>query len=258
MKKIFILPLILILLLSLAAPVFAEGEETNQTIPAERQVPLVVDNAGVLDASQNAELLAKLESISTEFQNEVGVVIVNSLEGQNIEAAANDFYDYNGFGYGEGDDGMLLYLSVGDREAWISTYGAADEIVTISKQDKIWDSMMSYLQSDMWFEASMTFADSTRKVFVAENSINPMGFLYAIIIGLIIALVATLMMRRALKTVRWQAAAQEYVTPGSLNIRNSSESFLYTNTTRIKRVEKEVARAVSSSGRSHGGSGRSF
>ena len=44
---------------------------------------------------ESSALLNKLEDISQKYENEVGIVTVNSLEGKTAEAYADDYYDYN-------------------------------------------------------------------------------------------------------------------------------------------------------------------
>ena len=51
-------------------------------IPEERQKPLLVDDAGLLTEEESSALLNKLEDISQKYENEVGIVTVNSLEGK--------------------------------------------------------------------------------------------------------------------------------------------------------------------------------
>lgn len=53
----------------------------------------------------------------------MAIVTVNSLDGKTAQAYADDYYDYNGYGYGENDDGILLLISMGERKWAISTYG---------------------------------------------------------------------------------------------------------------------------------------
>ena len=54
----------------------------------------------------------------------LAVVTVNSLEGKTAEAYADDYYDYNGYGYGENDDGLFASgkhgrKRVGDHNLWL-------------------------------------------------------------------------------------------------------------------------------------------
>ena len=96
-------------------------------IPTERQKPLLVDEAGLLSEEESSTLINKLEENSQRQKNEVAVVTVNSLEGKTAEAYADDYYDYNGYGYGENDDGLLLLVNmleqrVGGHNLWLLSY----------------------------------------------------------------------------------------------------------------------------------------
>ena len=68
-------------------------------------------------------------------------------------------------------------------------------------------------------------------------------------------------MKRKLKSVHYQTAAASYVKPGSLNVTQSRELFLYCQLQRQKReTEKSGGSSThtSSSGRTHGGSSGKF
>ena len=99
-KKIWGCLLSLLCIFMLVLPVMAsESQETDSEIPAvtsedlavpteipaipeERQKPLLVDDAGLLTEEESSALLNKLEDISQKYENEVGIVTVNSLEGK--------------------------------------------------------------------------------------------------------------------------------------------------------------------------------
>ena len=44
------------------------------------------------------------------------------------QAAADDFYDYNGYGYGENYDGILFYIADYERKYQFSTCGSGETI----------------------------------------------------------------------------------------------------------------------------------
>ncbi|MBR0207887.1 MAG: TPM domain-containing protein, partial [Oscillospiraceae bacterium] len=97
--------------------------EENPNIPEERQLDRVADLAGVIDEERLRTLNALADEISETYQCDVTVAFVPSLEGKYIVDYADDFYDYKGYGYGPNDDGILLLISVGDREFAETTYG---------------------------------------------------------------------------------------------------------------------------------------
>lgn len=90
------------------------------SIPQERQEDRLVDLAGVIEDEKESKLKSKLDSISEEWNCDVAIVFVESLQGKDVTAYADDFYDYNGYGMGTDDSGILLLISRGDREWAIS------------------------------------------------------------------------------------------------------------------------------------------
>lgn len=264
-KNLFGILLALILCVALAAPVLATSD-----------MPRLVDNAGLLSASEQSELLAKLDEISQRQQLDVVVVTTNSLDGKTPMDYADDFYDYNGYGYGSEHDGVLLLVSMEDRDCWLSTCGYAMTAITDDGVDYISDKVLSYLKDDNYAQAFSAYADlcdefvtqaKTGQPYDGDNMPKaPFGvgknLLIAVGIGLVVALIVTGTMKAKLKSVRRQSAASNYTKANSLNINESSDMFLYST---IARTEKPKSNSsggssshTSSSGTSHGGGGGKF
>ena len=88
MKRIMILMISVLCFLS-ALPVYAKFEQ-----------PSVSDAAGYLTDEQNAELTERLNKIREEYCFDVAFVSEKSMSAYDAQAAADDIYDYNGYGYG--------------------------------------------------------------------------------------------------------------------------------------------------------------
>ena len=86
----------------------------------------------------------------------------------------------------------------------------------------------------------------------------------AIVIGFIIAFVIVGGMKKQLKTVRFQAKADDYVKAGSMNIVDNQEWFLYQNIVKTEKPKDNDKSSggssthTSSSGSVHGGGGFKF
>ena len=250
-------------------------------IPAGRQQPRLVDDAGLLSKSEKYSLVSKLDSISESRHLDVVVVTNNSLDGKTVEAYADDFFDYNGYGYGVNDDGILLLLSMDTREWAITTYGNAIDIFTDSVQADITDSFLSYISDGDYFSGFNRFADlcDNQIAYYNENGgysydygKEPFGWFTAIggslLIGLVVGLIVALSLKSQLTSVKPQAAATAYTKPGSLRITDRQDMFLYHTITRTARPKENSSSGsrshssggghssthTSSSGRSHGGS----
>lgn len=62
-------------------------------------------------------------------------------------------------------------------------------------------------------------------------------WLMSILIGIAIGFVVVSVMKSQLKTVRRQSGAYNYLTSGSLNLRISTDQYLYENTSRTPRAK---------------------
>ncbi len=232
-----------------------------EEIPVERQLPRLVDNAGLLSDSERNSLLAKLDSLSESLKCDIAVVTVNSLGGKSAQAYADDFFDYNGYGYGKNDDGVLLLISMEYRDWAISTYGIAHERLSDSDFDSIEDGMLPYLSTGEYYRAFDSFAES------CYDLISPHWgtmIVISLAIGAVIGFIAVTVMKGKLKSVIRRNEASDYVRAGSLHITNSSDIFLYRTVKRVARPKDEPHSGggggshISSSGRSHGGRSGKF
>ena len=68
---------------------------------ADFQNPPIADGAEYLTEEQNNELSAQLDKIREKYSFDVVFVSEKSLSASDEQAAADDIYDYNGYGYGE-------------------------------------------------------------------------------------------------------------------------------------------------------------
>ena len=257
----------------------AELEKDNvQNIPADRLNPRVVDDADLLNTGEEQALLSKLDEISETYQCDVAVATVNSLQGKTARNFADDYYDYNGYGMGESDDGVLLVISMEDRDWYVTTHAFGLTAVTDYALDKMSDKFVPYLSDGEYYNAFMSYANSCEKYISMAREGKPydrntaksdarkdgyiLGIVPSIIIALIVALCVTLKMKSDLKSVAPKRAAANYQIPNSLNITNSYETFLYKNVRKTK-IESSSSSGGSSShrsssGRSHGGGGGKF
>ena len=271
MKKISV-----ILLAIVVCTLFAVAAFAAQEIPEERQQELLVDDGNLLTDAEESALLARLNSISESQKCDVAVVTVDSLGYKSSQAYADDFYDYNGYGYGADDDGILLLVCMEQRDWALTTYGFAIDAFTDAGQKYIMDEVKFYLSDDLFNQAFNEFAyrcdsfltqartgDAYDSGNLPKGSMkNPaLHIIAGIAIGAVIALIILFIMKSSLKTVKMQARADSYVRNGSLNVRGSREIFLYQNVARVSRAQSSGGGSSThsgSSGRSHGGSSGKF
>ena len=243
---------------------------------AASDMPRLVDNAELLGSSEQIELLKTLDEISLRQQVDVIVITTNSLNGKTPEAFADDIYD-NGYGFGADRDGILLLVSMEDRDWHISTCGYGMTAVTDDGVDYISNRFLSDLSDENYAAAFATYAELCGEFITQAKTGQPYDrshmpkapfntvkyLLISMGIGLVIALIVTGSMKGKLKSVRMQAAAASYVKANSMHITESSDIFLYQTVDRREKPKSNDGSGgssshTSSSGQTHGGGGGKF
>ena len=229
----------------------------------------VVDLAGLLTQNEISYLSDTLEGIRDHWGMDVVIVTVDSLQGYSTSAYADDFYDYSGYG----DDGILLLVSIRDRQWAVSTAGEGIYIFTDAGIDYMAEQFLPDLSAGNYGDAFETFAylceefldqgytDSPYDVGDFSHNSFRLGkrLLICFGVGLLIALVAVGVMYGQLKSVRSHTASA-YVR-GGLKLTASRDLFLYAHVDRRKRETNNSGGSSthhSSSGRSHGGRSGGF
>ncbi|MBI5268024.1 MAG: TPM domain-containing protein [candidate division Zixibacteria bacterium] len=89
----------------------------------------VTDRAGVLSSDQIERLGRKIQDYRQASSNEIGVLIVKSLDGQSIDNLAYDVFKKWGIGRQAKDNGVLFIVAVEDRKARVEVgYGLEGEL----------------------------------------------------------------------------------------------------------------------------------
>lgn len=262
----------------------------------DQHPPRVVDDADLLNDYEEEQLAAMLDEISERHLIDVVVVTANVLGGKSPMEYADDFFDYNGYGFQtEGDitsgDGILFLLSMEDRDWWISTKGRGYDALYDDDIQYIGNMMLDDLSGGDYYSAFCTYANLCDQALESAKNGYSGGFsseydngyydsgsrsqssgalsvlkraAASLFIGLFIALIITGSMKNKLKTVRFQSGAADYAKRGSMQLTRSEDIFLYSTVNRVKKPDDDSRSGgshsshSSSSGSSHGGGGGKF
>ena len=276
MKRLILPLLCLLLFISLTTPVAAS-------------LPHVVDHADLLSAQEEAYLEAKASQLVENYQMDVVILTVDSLEHQSSEAYADDYYDQNGYGIGYDGSGVLLLLSMEYRDWAISTCGDAIYALTDYGIQSIFFDIASYLSQDLYFEAFDVYLDTLETYYSAYNMGAPIDgyrpeydgpgtyipgtqediyyyddapvrsfgwylkkFFIALVIGVVIAAIVLIIMRAQMNTARAQRGASSYVQGGRAKITQHRDIFLYSQIHKTRKQQSSGGGGSSVHGSSGG------
>lgn len=243
-------------------------------LTVQASTPLLTDEADLLTAEEEALLSRQLAQLSDRYGMDIVIVTVESTNGAEPVDFADDWFDYNGYRA----DGILLLVSMEYSDWHISTDGYGSTVFTDAGLDYMAEQFVPYMSDGDFAAAFQTFADLCDSFLAQAEYGDPYdghnlpqepfdaGFslVASLVIGFVVALIATGVMKGKLKSVRCQVSADHYVTPDSLQLTHSHDLFLYANVTRTERAQSSSSSRGgssthrSSSGRSHGGRGGKF
>ncbi len=284
-KKIISILFAFILCLCMTLPAFAvESSDATGDVGFADEYSRVLDYAGVIPQEDDDKLVAQYDEIANRQKVDIVVCFTNGLDGMTTADYAEDLYEKNNYGYGENKDGIMLLVSFENRDWYIATRGYAIQAFTDAGIQYIGNQIKGDLGEKNYYAAAEYFGQLCDEFITnAKNGDvydEPMGavddgdtgsvmppplwILISIGVGLVIAFIVVGSMKKKLKTVNMQAAANNYLKDGSLNVTESNDVFLYSNVTRTPKPKDNdnngsgSSTHESSSGNTYGGGGGKF
>lgn len=273
MKRKFIGLLTFIILLMSSVSVCADSAET-ETIEVDR----MVDEADLLPDEVEEEMQKRLDKMAEKYNLDPHVILLDDYEAyildsessyMNPEEFATTWYQTYGYNLDEESSGIILLISMAERDWHIYIQGEARVAVNNYGFEFISDRLVNELSND-WFEDGIVqYVDDLELFFQAYDEGEPYGddnpvklledvviiFGIAIILSFIIALIVVSVMKSQMNTARPQPAAREYVKKGSFVLTNQQDLYLYSNTTRTAKPKESSGGGGGRSSGSRGGRG---
>lgn len=215
------------------------------------------DGADLLTEQEEAMLEERLKEVSETYLVEILIATVSDTGDYSVDSYVEMYYDQGGYGYGENKDGVLLLLSMAERDYRILSNGLGADAISDDDIDYIGDIIVSYLSDGEYAEGFLRFIDECEYEINGEINGFPFEFgvnlLIAVVVGFVSALIVTLIMKAQLKSVKFATGANDYVKTGSLNITQSQDLFLYHTVSKVKRETSSSSSGSSGSSRNVGG-----
>ena len=266
-------------------------------VSASSGLPLVVDQAQLLTESERDTLERTAQALRAEYETDVVILTVTSLDGKRAQDYADDYFDENGYGYGEDYSGILFLLAMSEREWYISTCGETIYAVTDYGVQQLGETAVWYLSEGYYYDAFDAYLNALPAYLEAYRAGSPVdgyaddsgdyypgdqetvvyyerphspNLVLSLMIGIVVAAVVIFIMRASMNTKRQQHGASGYMKPGSFHLRTHQDMFLYSKVSKVRRQQNNSSGGShhrrgggssvhrSSSGRRHGGGGGRF
>ena len=231
-----------------------------------------VDNAGLLSPSQASEIREMLDNISEAYNFDL--VIVTEIDIGNISAMnyADDFFDYNGYGFGEEYDGCLFLQVINSRDFFFSTSGRGIRMMNNSALTALEDAVIKHLREDDYYQAYRAYVnrmevylelDAQGKTYSSFHNNYGIMVVIAWIISILAGIFIVSGWKKSMNTALPKTEASPYIIPGTLAFSDSRDRFLYSRVAKTA-IPKNTSSGgsggsrIGSSGRSHGGRGGKY
>ena len=230
----------------------------------------VVDNAGLLSDDEKASLNGMIRRIADRYQFDLVIVTEKSIGSCRPVDYADDYFDYNGYGFGDNRDGCLFLQVTGSRDHWFNTSGRGIGILKGYAFETLEADAVKFLKDGNPYRAYISFLQNWEKFLSLDAAGKSFNFvrrwhLVLVLIAWIAAIIAGFAViavwRSKMNTVLPKTQAAAYIVPGSLSFREKKDRFLYSTVTKSARPKQSASYSggggshTGSSGRSHGGGG---
>ena len=263
MKKKITLSLLLALclVLSLGGAALASGEMA---------VPYVTDAAGLLTQDEVLALEAQAEQIAEDYGCAPYILVVENYrdyeDTYDVREAGMNLYERWELGHGPEKNGLLLILSMAERDYALVTNGSVThQAFTDYGQEALREQFLDNFHNDDWAGGFRDYLDGC--AWLLEQARNgtpydvntaPKGFNPLIlVIPLVLALVVCLVLTGQMKTAKRKTEAGDYMVPNGVEMRVVQDIFTHRTVTRQVIQQNENKGGGGTSINSRGFSGKS-
>ncbi len=138
--------------------------------------PRVVDAADIFSADAELRMETRLKEIRSETGKDIVVYTDSSSYGKGQDILAADFFDFNGYGCGDGFEGVCLFICMDpeDRGWWVACSGQETmKLYTEQYANEMDDVLYSYMASGEYEEGVADWIENFRMLYVKGMPFAP-------------------------------------------------------------------------------------
>lgn len=240
-------------------------------VPALAAERYVYDEAGILASSERAALESRAEEISEAYDCAVYIVTVwdhREYGSGDVRAVAESIYTDNDFGLGTEGSGVMLLLSMEDRDYALIAHGYGNTAFTDYGKERLEEEFLDDFRRDDWYGGLADYISYSGTMLQQARSGEPLDvngayhrsffgglrdrlgafglIIVIVVIPALIALIVCTILKRNMKSVKKAEKADFFAVPGSMRLQISEDRFTHITQTRVK---------VESDSDHHGGGG---
>lgn len=227
----------------------------------------VMDLAGYLTSEEWESLESKAKALSESHQMGIYFIIVDDYTRYgtgNVYTVTTQIYHNKKLGAGKGRDGIIVLLSMAERDYAMFVYGKhAEYAFDEYGQEQLEEAFLGDFGNDNWYTGISNYLNTCDDFLTKAESGKPVRYSPWPLIGIMTALSCVVAgavcysSLRKMKTVHSKAEADAYLTGSGLHLTERYDRYTHTTQTRTKIESKSSSSGGTSREEGGGGSGRS-
>lgn len=231
----------------------------------------VQDDAGLLTSEEEEELEKECARVSEIYGTGVYIITTPDFGGGDIKDWQSRIFTEYGLGAGSSGSGVMLAISMAERDWGLVGFGAAQQAFTTYGRERLGGEILDDLSDGEFYDAFDKYVSMADDYLAAAKKGKPYtedhpyveGWRIPLIIGVsfllsfFVSLGVVLMWKSGMNTRVCRDGAMEYMKAGSFHLFNRTDRFLYHTVTRTKKETQKQSGSGGGSGMHSSRSGTS-
>ena len=240
-KKLTTLELVLFfVLISFCVPAFAD-----------MQLDCVTDEAGLLTGEQWQELNTQAAELSEAYDCGIYIITLDDfteyVDTDEIGVAAKTIYQEYELGADEEQSGILLLLSMAERDYDLRAYGYGNTAFTDYGKDYLSEAFLDNFGEDDWFAGFQDYLTVSGEMLQSARDGHPVdtnnipepsyaricGVMVCTLMGFVIAFIVRGILKGQLKSVAYGTDAEVFIASEGLKLTEKYDQYTHTTQSRV-------------------------
>lgn len=231
----------------------------------------VRDEAGLLTVEEAEDLNETCVELAVKHDIGISIITVDDFGGGDIQNWQRGLYEDSDLGAGDADSGLMLAISMAERDWGLVAFGDAQDIFNTYSREKIAELFLDDLSAGNYYDSFSTYLKLCDKFMTeAENGTPysadnpykksvpvPLIIGISFLISLAVSVVVVISWKKAMNTRILQNGAGNYFKEESFALTKCTDKFLYHTVSRTKRQQAQSGGSSGTSGMSSSHSGTS-
>ena len=254
-----------------------ENKDNILNTPSVNEEEKIYDFADLYTDEEEKNLYSAVYDYTQRRNLDLVIVTIND-NFESTQEYADDFYDYNNFGYGSDRDGLLFLVDMENRYVYISATGGAMTLYPDNECDMITEQVYTYFSDQNYYDGTYQMIktlDTYYEISYNDSNIDEykyntadVNYLYVFIFAIVCTIIGIVILIKRNDLVKVATTSEEYYDKGSKGVHRIKDVVIGHHVTKHA-IEHDTGSSshgggfsggghISSSGSSHTGGGHKF